>query len=155
MSVRNLPLKGLTFKDIRVVSGKDSFDYEDTIYFLTEDDELYKMSHDQECCESGTIDDIIGNLEDLIGSPLTMAEEVQEKDDSNEDRSATWTFYKFATNKGYVTIKWYGVSNGWYSETADIYKVEEDSEIDEESEIQLILSTFFNKNEIQEEVTKS
>lgn len=89
------------------------------IYFYT-DKTKYRMFHSQDCCERVYIDDICGELDDLVGSPILMAEEVvnrdiDKKDDS--DWSWTWTFYKLATQKGYVTIKWYGESNGYYSES--------------------------------------
>jgi hypothetical protein len=55
-----------------------------------------------------------------------MAEEVTEEGEDDEfGDSSTWTFYKFATNKGYVTIRWFGTSNGYYSESVDFAKVKE------------------------------
>ena len=77
--------------------------------------------HSQGCCESVTIDDICGDLEDLAGSPLLVAEEVSGTAPVMEDapESCTWTFYKFATAKGSVTVRWYGESNGYYSESVD------------------------------------
>ena len=96
------------------------------LVFTTVAGKKYHMFHYQDCCESVTIDDICGDLNDLVGSPITMAEEAtncenpRSPDDAND--SFTWTFYKLATVKGYVTIKWYGVSNGYYSESADIFE---------------------------------
>ena len=87
------------------------------------DTELFEFFHYQDCCEHVRIVDIVGDLEDLVGEPLLMAEEVssdmpvQDKDDYE---SQTWTFYKFATRKGYVDVRWLGESNGYYSESVSL-----------------------------------
>lgn len=118
-------LLGKTITAIEVEKVKDHL-----IKFATSDGKLYKMYHNQDCCESVSIEDIEGDLEDLIGSPILQAEE--SSSDSFEDLpeleydSQTWTFYKLATIKGYVTIRWYGTSNGYYSESVDFEEVIKD-----------------------------
>jgi hypothetical protein len=115
--------------DIETLKGKVLLKIEksdEEIYFHTMDNEVYKMYHEQDCCENVYVEDVEGDLEDLIGSPITMAETVSNETDreNNWGGSSTWTFYKFATNKGYVTIRWLGESNGYYSERVSFIKVE-------------------------------
>ena len=108
-------LKGKILKDIKIEGTEN-------IFFIDEDDIGYEMFHDYDCCENVYIEDICGDINNLIGSKIIMAEEVINRDLSplnKYDESYTWTFYKFATVKGYVTIRWYGESNGYYSEKVD------------------------------------
>jgi hypothetical protein len=58
-----------------------------------------------------------GDLGDLVGAPLTQAEFVEAIYGGHE----TWTFYRFATRKGSVTIRFYGTSNGYYSESVNVH----------------------------------
>lgn len=103
---------------------------DEEIIFTTVDGEAFKMYHHDDCCESVTIEDITGDLEWLIGAPIISAEEivgdVKEKDYGDE----RWTFYKIATVKGMVDIRWYGTSNGYYSTSVDFIKRDADGEWD-------------------------
>jgi hypothetical protein len=74
--------------------------------------------HQQDCCETVSIEEIDGDLNDLIDTPIIVAEEVSYRANAPRNgESGTWTFYKFRTRRGSVTIRWYGGSNGYYSES--------------------------------------
>lgn len=113
-------LLGLTFTSVvGEVNGE-------SIVFKTADGREFRMYHGQDCCESVYIQDIVGDLQDLVGAPLVVAEAPSSEDSKQlgeYDESFTWTFYKLATRKGYVDIRWYGTSNGYYSESVDLVEV--------------------------------
>lgn len=97
------------------------------VLFYTDEGIVYKMHHEQECCEDVVVDDVNGDVDDLLNSPVLKAESVSNPPipGKGSDDSYEWTFYKLATEKGYVDIRWYGTSNGWYSESVDFEKNEE------------------------------
>ena len=124
------------FEDLvgKVLSKIEQNDDKDELVFTLDSGEKYKLWHIQDCCELVTIEDISGDLDDLIGIPILLAEEVTNTENppegydqgSSKDRygeTFTWTFYKLSTNKGSVTIRWFGTSNGYYSESVDFDKV--------------------------------
>lgn len=110
----------VTFKDLL---GKTFSKVKSNFDELTfQGEKSYKFYHDQDCCESVWIEDVVGELSDLEDSPITQAEETTE-DGESEWGTMTWTFYRFATVKGSVTVRWCGESNGYYSESVDFMEV--------------------------------
>ena len=115
------------FVDFEILKGKiltniEINEEEDEITFTDSEGVKYLMYHEQDCCEDVNIEDICGDINNLLNTPIVLAEEVTNTGEveDNSDYSYTWTFYKLATVKGYVTIRWYGVSNGYYSEEVDL-----------------------------------
>ena len=86
--------------------------------------------------------DVVGDLRDLIGSPILLAECVTHEGENPEEiftkeneellrwqDSWTWTFYKLSTITHNVTIRWYGESNGYYSESVDFVRTKGKKEV--------------------------
>jgi hypothetical protein len=95
---------------------------DEQIIFVLDSGESYRLYYEHDCCASCSVEDIVGDFADLIGNPLLLAEE--STSDKNPEGvtpeyqdSFTWTFYRLRTIKGTVSIRWYGESNGYYSES--------------------------------------
>lgn len=119
-----MELKELLGKTLTEATGKNG---DSEIIFKTSEGKTYKMYHSQDCCESVQVEDICGDMADLVGSPITQAEEASNEPDPGKPgeyaESWTWTFYRLATAKGQVVIRWLGESNGYYSECVDFEEV--------------------------------
>jgi hypothetical protein len=114
----DINLSDLVGKEIVKVKGLEA--RSDEVEFTFKCGDKLLMLHMQDCCEHVEIVDVCGSVDDLIGSPLTLFEEVSEETTDLEHEYGTWTFYKIATVNGYVDIRWLGTSNGYYSEKVDL-----------------------------------
>ena len=93
------------------------------ITFTCSDGSVYKMDHYQDCCEYCWLPHYQDCCEycwlphyqdccEYCWLPHYPRE--------YEPESQTWTFYKFRTLKGYVDLRWFGESNGFYSESVNV-----------------------------------
>lgn len=113
-----------------LVSIKKHDDFGDhgvSVTFATSEGDEYVMQHHQDCCESVWLEDVVGEFDDLLGSPLLVSEEVSSAEpppaEYTRSDSYTWTYYNMATIKGSVQFRWFGTSNGYYSERAELYRL--------------------------------
>jgi hypothetical protein len=84
------------------------------------------MTHFEECCEVVYIEDICGDLQDLLNNPILLAEKVYKE---NDEETESWTFYKLSTIKGSVSIRWYGSTSSEYSIAVNFYLLESDDKL--------------------------
>lgn len=93
------------------------------IVFISEESQELEIRHTQDCCEHVVVEEVHGDIQDLIGGVILMFE-VASHDCTDEVENygvANWTFYKIRTNKGDLTIRWLGMSNGYYSVAVDLF----------------------------------
>ncbi len=106
---------------------------DDELLFFCSDGSIYRMWYDPDCCASCDIHDIDGDLKSLEGEILLEAYESTNSDDPplyELEDSYTWTFYTFRNTKATVTVRWYGSSNGYYSEAASFGKLRDNWMLD-------------------------
>jgi len=120
-----VPFESIVGKTFSSITHDQS---DDRVVFLSSEGETYVMGHSEECCEHVYLEDTSGDLIDLVGTPILMAEKVSNKENPKEPEDAEygdfeWTFYKLATVKGHVTLRWYGTSNGFYGVGVDFVKM--------------------------------
>lgn len=112
-------------KTIQEIRGCKKHSDEVTIIFT--DGSCLKFYHQQSCCETVLLEDFDTNPEYLINTNIIYIEERKYSDSENAVKplndwaeSYTWTFYIIKTSKFTMWMRWYGESNGWYSEEVDI-----------------------------------
>jgi hypothetical protein len=93
------------------------------IRFHTACGRVFRMYHEQDCCESVVLEEIIGDLRDLLDTPIVVASMDEGEYKSDETGDDQWTFYTLRTHKGTVTLRWHGSSNGFYSTSVDFDEV--------------------------------
>jgi len=106
--------KGLVFTKIEVC---------DYIIRFSTDTEYFVMFADKDCCFQLMLEDWKDeDFNALIGVPILYSEIVKSAMEKDEGSAHYWTFYKLRTKKGYVTLRWSGSDNGYYSSVVRIYR---------------------------------
>ena len=118
---KDAELEVLIGKQIKEIKGFEKGSSE--VQIKAESGELYSFCHIQDCCENVELYDFEGDSNSLCGAIIISADEVSSDDEKRPahdyEESYTWTFYKIETTKGEVFMRWFGESNGYYSEGVD------------------------------------
>lgn len=104
-------------KTIVSIDGLDS----DHVVIKTECGKTYRMQHFQDCCESVSLKEVLGNPSDIIGTPIRYANS-DTSDCSGTYESGTRTTFTLSTDDDSLILVWEGYSNGYYSEGVSFYE---------------------------------
>lgn len=114
----------------KVLTGVEGLevDSEKVVLYFSDNTQMV-FEHYQDCCEQVYLLDYICDVDLSKPSVVLQAEERESKDIScpvtglgKDDESNTWTFYSINTSTGEIFMRWYGTSNGYYSEAVN-YKL--------------------------------
>jgi len=119
-------LKGLVLENLTRAKSK----YDERIR-ITASGRDFLMFHDQDCCEQVVVESICGEVDKALGEEITEAVEhsnsdkpsLEEYTDEENGDSWTWTYYTIRTQSETIVIRWYGTSNGYYSESVEVSEI--------------------------------
>lgn len=93
-----------------IVSIGGMAQHSDLVVIECSDGSKYIMEHHQDCCEHVYLEDVNGDVADLLNRPVTLTEvsigDSPYGHEPDSDSSETWTFYRLATDKGWVVLRW-------------------------------------------------
>jgi len=105
------------------------------VTFLTDRGTL-RLLHHQNCCERVYLEDANGDISDLIGGVVSVAEERSNQEGERGEYRTKYTFYTIRTTKGDLDLRWIGRDNGYYGVSVDAEweepTVSEDTDPEEE-----------------------
>ena len=112
-------LEGYTIKEIIGLESES-----DVVILRMESGEEFCFLHKQDCCEDVRLIDYELSSHNLLGGTIISAEERTSEAEEGVDvhECGTYTFYNIQTTKGILDMRWLGESNGYYSESVDIFK---------------------------------
>lgn len=88
------------------------------VSFVTDRGTL-RLLHRQNCCERVYLADTNGDMFDLIGGVVSVAEERSNQKGERGEYRTKFTFYTIRTTKGDLDLRWIGKDNGYYSVSVD------------------------------------
>lgn len=112
-------LLGAKILEIREDDPNDT----DVLLKIKTDKGTMNFIHQQECCEDVYLESGLDELLSMIDQTILSAEEVEGESGNPYDGygdSYTWTFYKISTKDYDCTLRFYGESNGYYSEDVEL-----------------------------------
>ena len=115
------PLLGEIITNIEGASSDKTY-----VVFSLANGKRFGMSHRQDCCEYVAVHSVVGELQNIIDSPVLSALEIEGDPAGVEysgSESHTFTTFRITTAKGTVEIRWLGESNGYYSENVSFEEV--------------------------------
>jgi len=108
-----------------VIEGIEGAEYGSDKVTIQASGRKFTLSHIQDCCEQVRLDSILGDISALVGEKIINAVEHTNRDNpkSEYDESFLWTYYTIRTQSATVVFRWYGTSNGYYSESVDFEEI--------------------------------
>jgi len=101
------------------------------VTFVTDRGTL-RLLHHQNCCERVYLEDANGDISDLIGGVVSVAEERSNQKGERGEYRTKYTFYTIRTTKGDLDLRWIGRDNGYYGVSVDAEWEEPEEEVSEE-----------------------
>lgn len=96
--------------------------HNDVLYLCTRQ-AIFAIRHEQDCCEDVWFVDGEEDISDMVGDYLVKIRidvSPQDRDSNRIDECSTWTFVTIQTLRNSYSFRWYGESNGYYSETVQL-----------------------------------